>query len=486
MLFSSKEKHKKIRTPTTIFSKSIVNKNELKINNEKIQNKTEENLNLKSSNISDKEIFDQVAGKENDIDERALVFIEQRYKVPFLQPLQQKHMSRNYKHRFNYRTFLSNTNSNADVRQVFSHKYPDSKRMPIRSHKDIYMGDKPKNHHDDVYLKEYNNINLRKDFNDDELPVYNYRNKKNKVSSVNSDFGHRFNDNALKNEIVKTDLNHYVGDPLHNHDRLLKEQLNTLNDHYRRAQDHENREKQLLNDIKAIKADIDAITAEHRQYLELLKTPIVKDIRTNLNKDYHQVKTESKAVNLPPQDSLKKEYKTVPSVTQFYAPPTNIIKSSSKSLTNIDSMPAEKESIQQMPKQSQHSQQLKSSVVQPAYLSNPPDIDFHDSRILSKIEEMNTLSASMDKDKRSSSTVTLSRLAGEGNRTTRTSEIENPCVNSNCPKYWTPSSQVTKACDCKHVSSSTYYSVLPYKTDSESTAFSKASTDIDLDVLELS
>lgn len=483
VLFSSKEKHKKIRA-SAIYSKSV-NKNDFKINNEKIQNKMKENLKLKSSNISDKEIFDQVAGKENDIDERALVFIEQRYKVPFLHPLQQKHLPRNYKHRINYRTFLSNTDSNGDVRQVFLHKFPDSKRMPIRSHKDIYMGDKLKNHPDDVYLKEYNNINFRKGFNDDDLTVYNYRNKY-KASSVNSDFGDRFNDNALKDEIVKTDLDRYDGDPLHNHDRLLKEQLITLKDHYRRAQDHENREKQLLNDIKAIKADIDAITAEHREYLELLKVPFIKDIRTNLNKDYHQVKTESKAKNLPQQDSLKKKYKTVlPSVTQFYAPPTNIIKSSPKSPTNIDSMPVEKESIQQKAKQSQHLQKLKSSVVQPAYLSNPPDIDFHDSRILSKIEEMNTLSASMDKDKRSSSTVTISRLAGESNRTTRASEMENPCVNFNCPKHWTPSSKVTKACDCKHVPSSTYYSVLPYKTDSEATVFSKASTDIDLDVLEL-
>lgn len=442
---------------------------------------------MKSSNISDKEIYEHVTGKENDIDERALVFIEQRYKVPFLQTLQQKHMPRNLKHRFNYRTFVSNTNSNEDVRPLFLHKFPESKRMPIRSHKDVYMGDKTKNHRDDIYLKEYNNINMPTGFIDYDIPLYNYRNKNNKVNIVNSNLGHRSNENALKDELVHMDLDRYDGDPLHHHDRLLREQLITLNDHYRRAQDHESREKQLLNDIKALKHDIDTISAEHREYLELLKVPLIKEIRTNLNKDIPQVKTESMVESFNPQNSLIKDYKMVlPSATQFYAPPTNIvIKSSSKSPTNIDTIPVEKESIQQMPKQPQQVQQLQ-SVIQPAYLSNPPDIDFHDSRILTNIEEMNTLSASMDKDKRFSSTVSFSKSAGESNRTTRASEMKNPCVYPNCLTHGRLSSKTTMTCDCKNVSSSTFYSLLSSNTDSESTVFSKASTDLDLDEFQLS
>lgn len=484
MLFSSKDMGKKRQTATTLFQivKSTVNDNNIKMDKVKIKNRIEENLKFKSSNISENEIFEQMAGKENDIDERALVFIEQRYKVPFLHPLQQKHMPRNLKHRLNYRTFLSNTDANDDVRQVFLHKFPESKRMPIRSHKDIYMGDKAKSYLDDVYLKEYNSNKVPKSFNDDDLQIYNYRNKKNKVN-----LGHRFNDNALKDELVNMDLDRYDGDPVHHHDRLLREQLLTLKEHYRRAQDHEKREKQLLNDIRAIKADINTISAEHREYLELLKVPRIKEIRTNLNKDLPQVNTNSKVENLPPKDnSLIKEYKTVlPSVTQFYAPPTNIIiKSSPKSPTNVENIPVEQEPMQQM--QKQQMQQLQ-SVIQPAYLSNPPDIDFHDSRILSKIEEMNTLTASMDKDKRSSSAVTFTR-SGESNRTTRASEIEKPCANPNCLIYRTPSQsgKILTTCDCKHISSPTLYSLLPLKTDSESMPFSKASTDIDLNMFQLS
>lgn len=450
-----------------------------------MRNRTEENLKFKGSNISDNEIFEHVTGKGNDIDERALVFIEQRYKVPFLQTLQQKHMPRNLKHRINYRTFVSNTDSNDDVRQVFLHNFRGNKRMPIRSHKDIYMGDKA-NRRDDIYLKEYNRINMPRGFDDDGLPVYNYRNKNNKVNIVNSNLGHTFNDNVLKDELVNMDLDRYDGDPLHTHDRLLREQLMTLKDHYRRAQDHENREKQLLNDIRAIKADINTISAEHREYLELLKVPLVKEIRSNLNKDSPQVKTESKVETLSPQDSRIKDYKTKPSVTQFYAPPTNIvIKSSPKSPTNIDSSPVKKEQIQQIPKQSLQLQ----SVIQPAYLSNPPDIDFHDSRILSKIEEMNSLSATMDKEKRSSSTATFSRSPGESNRTTRASVMENQCVYPNCLNNWKPSSQTTTTCDCNQVSSSTINSLLPSKiqiTDSVPTVFSKASTEADLDLFQLS
>lgn len=476
------EKESKTARAKFTIGKSTVNENDIKMDNVKMKNRTEENLKFKSSNISENEIFEQVAGKENDIDERALVFIEQRYKVPFLHPLQQKHMPRNSKHRINYRTFLSNTDSNDDVRQVFLHKFPESKRMPIRSHKDIYMGDKVNNYHDDIYLREYNNMNVPKGFKNEEHQVYNYLNKKNKVNIVNSNLGNRFNDNALKDELVNMDLDRYDGDPLRAHDRLLREQLITLKDHYRRAQDHENREKQLLNDIRAIKEDINTISEEHREYLELLKVPRIKELRTNLNKDLLQAKTKLNAENLPQQDSVIKEYKTVlPSVTQFYAPPTNIvIKSSPKSPTNIDNIAVEKEPLQM---QQQQLQQLQ-SVIQPAYLSNPPDIDFHDSRILSKIEEMNTLSASMDKDKRSSSTVTFTRSEGESNRTTRASEVERPCAYPNCLKHRTQSSNMTTSCDCNSLS--TFYSLLPRKTNSESTAFSKASTDIDLDVYQLS
>lgn len=447
----------------------------------KNKNKTEENLKLKSSNISDNEIFEQVAGKENEIEERALVFIEQRYKVPFLYPLHRKHMPRNYKHRINFRTFLTNTDSNEDVKQVFLHKFPDNNRMPIRSHKDIYIGDKASSQYNDISLKENNNnLNKPKDFNNSVLPVYTYRNVQNKVNIVNNDLGPTFNNNALNNELPKLDLNRYDGDPLHNHDRLLREQLITLKDHYIRAQDHENREKQLLNYIKAIKADIDTISAEHREYLELLKVPLAKEIKANINNDFPRVKTASIIEKHPARSGKQKDHKTVlPSITQYYAPPTNIVmKSSPKSPTNNDIIPVEKEIIQQNPKQPQ-------PVVQPAYLRNPPDIDFHDSRILSKIEEMNNLSASMDKNKRSSSTATINGLAGESNRTTRASEMEHPCVISNCPKHCRPFSKTTTVCDCKHISSSTHYSVLPWKAYSESTVFLKASTDGDLNVFQL-
>lgn len=392
-------------------------------------------MKLKSSNISDNEIFEQVAGKENDIDERALVFIEQRYKVPFLQTLQQKHLPRNLKHRFNYRTFVSNTDSNDAVKHVFLHKFQESKRMPVRSHKDIYTGDKPKSLRDDILLKQYKNINMPRSFNYDDLPLYSSRKNNNNVNIVNSNLGHRFNDDALKDELVTMDLDRYDGDPLHHHDRLLRDQLITLKDHYRRAQDHENREKQLLKDIKAIKANIDTITAEHQEYLELLKAPNVKDVRTYSNKDFPLVKTESKVESLSLNNKLIKEHKTaVPSVTQFYAPPTGmVIKTSQKSPTIIENIAVEKEPNQKMPRQPQQLQQLQ-SVIQPAYLSNPPDIDFHDNRILSKIEEMNILSASIDKDKRSSSTATFSRSTVESNRTTRASEKETPCVYPKCLK----------------------------------------------------
>lgn len=442
-MFSSKDIEKKSRTETTILTKiteAINHKNESNklrfsvkhVDKVKEINKTHENLQFKSSNIRDNEIYEHVTGKENDIDERALVFIEQRYKVPFHHTVQQKHMPKNFNSQNHYRTFLSNANTNEDLRQIFLHKFPENKRQPIRSHKDIYMGDKANGYREDVYLKEYNSKNILVNSKDDDRTYL--RNMKKKVNIINSNMAHRHNDNYLKDELVNMD--HHGGDVSGNHDRLLREQLITFKDQYRRVQDHENREKQLLNDINTINTDLDTITAEHREYLGHIKVPLVKQVRGNSNKDHPQIRKDSKLENHLPQEGLMKEFKTVPppSVTQFYASPTNFAtKTLPKSTSNFESIFHENE-------QSHYSQrQQLQSVVQPAYLSNPPDIDFHDSRILSKIDEMNSLSASIEKDKRSSSIATFSKTVEESNKTTRGAEIKIPCMYPDCLRQWRPS-----------------------------------------------